>query len=48
LFTAGVYVATGHGPWGISLSLGTGLVVAELAQGRPLSADISELGLKMK
>ncbi|KAK0633580.1 FAD dependent oxidoreductase [Immersiella caudata] len=44
----GVYVATGHGPWGISLCLGTGVVVAEMAQGRPLSADVSELGLKMK
>ncbi|KAK0656501.1 FAD dependent oxidoreductase [Cercophora newfieldiana] len=43
----GVYVVTGHGPWGIALSLGTGLVVAEWAQGRPLSADVSGLGLKM-
>ncbi|CAJ0548875.1 Ff.00g024880.m01.CDS01 [Fusarium sp. VM40] len=40
----GVYVATGHGPWGISLSLGTGKVMAEMMQGRKLSADISELG----
>ncbi|RGP63010.1 FAD dependent oxidoreductase superfamily [Fusarium longipes] len=40
----GVYVATGHGPWGISLSLGTGKVMAEMMQGRDLSADISELG----
>lgn len=40
----GVYVATGHGPWGISLSLGTGKVMAEMMQGRELSADISELG----
>ncbi|KAF5677534.1 FAD dependent oxidoreductase [Fusarium heterosporum] len=36
----GVYVATGHGPWGISLSLGTGKVMAEMMQGRELSADI--------
>jgi glycine/D-amino acid oxidase-like deaminating enzyme len=40
----GVYVATGHGPWGISLSLGTGKVMAEMMQGRELSADISQLG----
>ncbi|GKU01016.1 unnamed protein product [Fusarium langsethiae] len=40
----GVYVATGHGPWGISLSLGTGKVMAEMMQGRELSADISKLG----
>ncbi|RBR17155.1 uncharacterized protein FIESC28_06657 [Fusarium coffeatum] len=40
----GVYVATGHGPWGISLSLGTGKAMAEMMQGRELSADISELG----
>jgi len=44
----GVYLASGHGPWGIALSLGTGLVLAEIAQGRPLSADVSGLGLKMK
>ncbi|KAF9879479.1 hypothetical protein CkaCkLH20_03022 [Colletotrichum karsti] len=41
----GVYVAAGHGPWGISLSLGTGKVMAEMMQGRKLSADISRLGL---
>ncbi|KAH6605316.1 fad dependent oxidoreductase superfamily [Trichoderma cornu-damae] len=42
--TAGVFVAAGHGPWGISLSLGTGKVVAELMSGKPPSADISSLG----
>lgn len=44
----GVYVASGHGPWGITLSLGTGLVVAQLLAGmRPsdLSADISKMAL---
>lgn len=41
----GVYVATGHGPWGIALSLGTGMVVVEMMGGRPTSADISGLGL---
>lgn len=40
----GVFVAVGHGPWGISLSQGSGKVMAELMQGRPLSADISQLG----
>jgi glycine/D-amino acid oxidase-like deaminating enzyme len=41
----GVWIASGHGPWGISLSLGTGLVVSELVEGRKPSADISNLGL---
>ncbi|GAA5927723.1 hypothetical protein JCM10213_000876 [Rhodosporidiobolus nylandii] len=43
----GVIIATGHGPWGITLAPGTGKVVAELALGRKseeLSADISSLG----
>lgn len=39
----GVYLAAGHGPWGISLSLGTGKVLAEMVQGRRLSADLSSL-----
>ncbi|KAK1782753.1 FAD dependent oxidoreductase [Copromyces sp. CBS 386.78] len=42
----GVFLATGHGPWGISMSLGTGIVMSELVQGRPLSADISALGFE--
>ncbi|KZV75484.1 nucleotide-binding domain-containing protein [Peniophora sp. CONT] len=41
----GVYVAAGHGPWGISMSLGTGLVMAETVLGRKPSADISRLGV---
>ncbi|KAI0883856.1 FAD dependent oxidoreductase [Annulohypoxylon maeteangense] len=41
----GVYLAAGHGPWGISMSLGTGKVMAEMIQGRGLSADVSGLGL---
>ncbi|KAM0521830.1 hypothetical protein ACHAPE_002392 [Trichoderma viride] len=40
----GVFIAAGHGPWGISLSLGTGKVVAEMLSGKSLSADISSLG----
>lgn len=41
----GVFLAAGHGPWGISLSLGTGMVLAEMAQERRLSADVSSLAL---
>jgi glycine/D-amino acid oxidase-like deaminating enzyme len=41
----GVWVAAGHGPWGISLSLGSGKVMAEMIQGRPTSVDIRGLGL---
>lgn len=40
----GVFLAAGHGPWGISLSLGTGKVVAEMMQGKDPSVDISQLG----
>lgn len=39
----GVFLAAGHGPWGISLSLGTGKVLAEMAQSRRVSADVSSL-----
>jgi len=39
----GVYVATGHGPWGISLSLGTGYVVSEMVLGRQPSVDVKAL-----
>ena len=42
----GVFVAAGHGPWGISLSLGTGKVVAEMVLGSELSADVGMLGLR--
>ena len=41
---AGVYVASGHGPWGISLSLGTGLVVSEMVTGRSPVVPIDALG----
>ena len=41
----GVWVAAGHGPWGISMSLGTGLVMAEMIEGRPTSADVRSLGV---
>ncbi|KAL1843910.1 hypothetical protein VTJ49DRAFT_6853 [Mycothermus thermophilus] len=38
----GVYLAAGHGPWGIALSLGTGLVMADMLQGRTPRADVKE------
>lgn len=41
----GVFVAAGHGPWGIALSLGTGMVMAEMMSGKSTSVDISGLGL---
>jgi glycine/D-amino acid oxidase-like deaminating enzyme len=41
-----IFVATGHGPWGISLSLGTGLVISEMVQGRETSADVRALRLR--
>ncbi len=43
----GVFLAAGHGPWGISQALGTGKVMAEMmVQGRALSADVSALRLE--
>jgi len=42
----GVWVSAGHGPWGISMSLGTGLVLAQLVLQCDPSADISQLGLQ--
>lgn len=41
----GVFVATGHGPWGITLSLGTGKVVADMVDGVKTSADVSGLSV---
>ncbi|KAI9805522.1 MAG: hypothetical protein M1825_000773 [Sarcosagium campestre] len=40
----GVFVSAGHGPWGISLSLGSGKVLAELVEGKGTSADVEALG----
>ena len=40
----GVFVATGHGSWGVSLSLGTGYVVSEMVLGREPSVDVKALG----
>lgn len=41
----GIYVASGHGPWGIALSLGTGKVMAEMMTGEKTSIDVSPFGL---
>ncbi|KAK5680444.1 hypothetical protein LTS10_007372 [Elasticomyces elasticus] len=41
----GVFIAAGHGPWGISHSLGTGKVMAEMIEGQDLSTDVRWLGL---
>ncbi|TKA64264.1 hypothetical protein B0A49_05357 [Cryomyces minteri] len=41
----GVFVAAGHGPWGISHSLGTGKVMAEMLEGLPTSANVRGLAL---
>ncbi|KAK6532271.1 hypothetical protein TWF281_006463 [Arthrobotrys megalospora] len=42
----GVFVATGHGPWGISMSLGTGKVMSEMMLGEETTVDVSQLGLQ--
>ena len=41
----GLWIASGHGPWGITLSLGTGKVVSEMVGGWQTSADVSLLGI---
>lgn len=40
----GVFLAAGHGPWGISLGPGTGKVMAEMMQDIETSADVTRLG----
>ena len=42
----GVFVAAGHGPWGISMSLGTGKVMSQLMTGEKMSAKIDGLGMR--
>lgn len=41
----GVFLAAGHGAWGICQAPGTGLVMSELIEGRSTSANISALVL---
>ena len=42
---AHVYIAAGHGPWGISNSLGTGFCVAGMIEGKDMWQYIGGLGL---
>jgi glycine/D-amino acid oxidase-like deaminating enzyme len=39
----GIFVGADHGSWGISLSLGTGRVLAEMVEGRNTSVDVRQL-----
>ena len=41
----GVFVAAGHGAWGITMSLGTGYCVAGMSEGRGDREYVAELGL---
>ncbi|QDS75750.1 hypothetical protein FKW77_008539 [Venturia effusa] len=41
----GVFLSAGHGAWGISQSLGTGMVLAEMMEGRTTSAKIAALSV---
>ena len=41
----GVWVSAGHGPWGISLSLGTGKVLGEMVEGQETSVNVRGLRL---
>jgi len=41
----GVFLAAGHGPWGISLSLGTGKTMSEMIEGRGTGFDVGGFGL---
>lgn len=40
-----VYIASGHGPWGISNSLGTGFCVAGMLEGKDMDRYVGRLGL---
>lgn len=42
----GVFVAAGHGPWGIALGPGTGRCMAEMLEGGVRSADVGGLGMR--
>lgn len=41
----GIFVAAGHGPWGIAMSLGTGSVCADMIVGNPVPGFLEKLGL---
>ena len=42
----GLWLASGTGTWGISLSLGIGKVMAEMLEGKPTSADVRRLEIE--
>ncbi|TKA72837.1 hypothetical protein B0A55_06047 [Friedmanniomyces simplex] len=44
---AKVWIASGHGPWGISMSLGTGAVMSDMISGRKPSVDVSGLSVEL-
>lgn len=41
----GVIVCAGHGPWGISNSLGSGYCVAKMVEGKNMERYVGRLGL---
>ena len=41
----GVIVCAGHGPWGISNSLGSGFCVAQMVEGKDMERYVGRLGL---
>lgn len=41
----GIFVAAGHGPWGITMSLGTGKVCADMMVGSPAPDFLNKLAL---
>lgn len=43
-----VFIAVGHGPWGIALSLGSGIVVAEMLKGIPTARSKTGYALKLE
>ncbi|KAJ6001556.1 hypothetical protein N7522_006783 [Penicillium canescens] len=44
----GVFIAAGHGPWGISLSLGTGKIISEMIKKQKTSVDVTGLAVTGK
>ena len=38
-----LWTASGHGPWGICMSLGTGMVLSQMVLGRKTGVDVSKL-----
>lgn len=43
--TRGLYVCAGHGPWGISMSLGSGKICADLMMGRQTPSYLKKMSL---